>query len=137
VAPGRAVQFAIRLATVADVPELRKFRCLSYGEDYTADVERLIRGDLCDALEDGLAESCVHVAVLETVRGELVIVGVVTHGPAEDSTDEPGPTDAILALAVLPEWQRRGIGIALKRAVIDECIQRGLVRVTSEVHRRN
>lgn len=116
----------VRRPNPFDLKALRKFRCQNVGEKHTRDVERLIRRGVCDELAG--PNPAIGVLVAETRTFE--IVGVIAWRETVDAFE-------IVALGVVPERRREGIGTLLKVHVMEIALAAGVDRVHSDVHRNN
>lgn len=129
------LDFELLIAAPSDADDIRAFRCKDPGANYTRVVERLVRGEIADAVASAEADVCVHLARL---TDERTLVGVICHSPVENG---PPPIHTISALAVTNidegAYRRKGIGIALKSDVLCQLGLQGIAAVHSEVHVRN
>jgi putative acetyltransferase len=103
----------IRAETAADEPGVRRVNELAFG--------RASEADLVDALRRALPSAISLVAV-----EEFDVVGHVFFSPVTVESAH-GAFDALALgpLAVLPDRQNEGIGAALVRAGLEECLRRG------------
>jgi putative acetyltransferase len=84
-----------------------------------------VEADAIDALRDRNAATLSLVAVIEDrVVGHLFFSPVTIEAP-----DRSWPGLGLAPLAVLPEYQRQGIGTALMHAGLEECRRLGHARV--------
>lgn len=103
----------IRPETAADVEAIRDVNRLAFGQD---DEARLV-----DALRGG---GFVRLSLVAEESG--LVVGHILFSDLPIITDVGTvPALALAPMAVLPEFQRRGIGSALVRRGLDECRRRG------------
>jgi putative acetyltransferase len=108
----------IREERAGDEAAVRRVNELAFGQQEEA--------ALVDALR-GAADP--HVSLVATDGGE--IVGHIFFSPVTIEPDDSTPADSAFApmglapMAVLPEYQRRGVGSALVRAGLEECRRAG------------
>jgi putative acetyltransferase len=103
----------IRAETVADLDAIRYINRLAFGQD---DEARLV-----DALREG---GCVRLSLVAEQSGQ--VVGHILFSDLPIITEAGTiPGLALAPMAVLPEFQRRGIGSELVRKGLGECRQRG------------
>src|SRR5215204_3326406 len=98
----------VRAETVEDIPVIRRVNELAFGQPGEA--------DLVDALR---AAARPYISLVAVSEGQ--VVGHIFFNPV---TLEAEGSDFILGLApmaVLPEYQRRGIGSRLVRVGLEEC----------------
>ncbi|HEY8504278.1 MAG TPA: GNAT family N-acetyltransferase, partial [Gemmataceae bacterium] len=102
-----------RPETPADREAVRRVNRLAFGRDDEA--------DLVDALRDG---GFARVSLVAEVGGE--VVGHILFSELPIRTDRGTvPALALAPLAVLPGYQRRGVGSALVRAGLEACRKAG------------
>ena len=106
--------FTVREESPADVAVIREVNRAAFGGDDEARLVDLLR-----------AEDCVLVSYV-AMDGDRLI-GHILFSPL---TIEPARGElavaALAPMAVLPEWQRRGVGSALVRAGLDKCRRQGI-----------
>ena len=103
----------IRAETAADLDAIRHVNRLAFGQD---DEARLV-----DALRDG---GYVRASLVAEQGGK--VVGHILFSDLPIMTEAGGvPALALAPMAVLPEFQRQGIGSALVRRGLDECRRLG------------
>ena len=103
----------IRPETPQDIDSIRRINELAFG--------RSVEADIIDKLRQRGALTLSLVAVTENG-----VVGHITFSPV--TVESPGSSFEAIALgtmAVLPDYQRQGIGSALVRAGLDECRRLG------------
>jgi putative acetyltransferase len=104
---------SVRPETAADVDAIRHLNRLAFGQD---DEARLV-----DALRDG---GYVRVSLVAERAGQ--IVGHILFSDLPILTEAGTvPALALAPMAILPEFQRQGIGSALVRCGLEECRQQG------------
>ncbi len=108
-----ATNLELRLEAPGDIPGVREVERAAFGRDGEADlVDALRRGD-------GLALSGVAVR-------DGVVIGHIAFSPVSIESDGPPAEGLALGpLAVLPAYQRQGVGAALTRWALDECRRQG------------
>jgi len=105
--------------------------------DETADDRDAIRevnrrafgGEQEARLVDRLRDDGLVVASLVAVAGERVVGHILFSELPIDADTRPIPATALAPMAVLPEWQGRGIGSALVRRGLGVCRERGTMAV--------
>ena len=101
--------FTVREELPSDVLAIREVNRAAFGGDEEAN------------LVDTLRASCFVLSSHVAVAGEIV-VGHILFSPLVIETAEGERAAAALApMAVLPEWQRRGVGSALVQSGLDSC----------------
>jgi putative acetyltransferase len=101
--------FCVRTETEADVDRTFSVVESAFGNRLEADLVNALRRSATPQLSL-VAES----------HGQ--VVGHVFFSPVTIDSDRPAPPTAQLApVAVLPEWQRQGVGSALIRAGLSQC----------------
>jgi ribosomal protein S18 acetylase RimI-like enzyme len=124
----------IRPYRPSDADSLKSFVCVTPGENFTREVQRLIR-DLPNQIDNTTDD--VWIGVAHDVNAG--VVGVVVYQAA--TFGEPTNSEQrqfIVALGVRPEFRRRGVGTLLKTAAILDMSERGISGPTvSLVNRRN
>jgi putative acetyltransferase len=106
--------FTVREEIPADVAAIREVNRAAFGGDDEARLVDLLRSSDC------------VLASLVAVAGDRVI-GHILFSPLVIETPEGERAAAALApMAVLPEWQRRGVGSALVRFGLDACRRQGI-----------
>src|SRR5262249_42921261 len=109
----RAMSIIIRPETNADHEAIRHVNRLAFGQD---DEARLV-----DALREG---GFVRLSLVAEQGGQ--VVGHILFSDLPIITEAGTvPALALAPMAVLPEFQKRGIGSALVRGGLDECRQKG------------
>lgn len=104
---------AVRKETIADIPSIRTVVEVAFGRPNEA--------DLVDALRQANALTLSAVAVLDgRIIGHLAFspVSIQSNGAAFDAI-------ALAPVAVLPKYQRQGVGTKLIRWGLDECRRLG------------
>jgi putative acetyltransferase len=103
----------IRPETAADLDAIRHVHCLAFGQDEEA---RLV-----DALREG---GFVRLSLIAEPAGQ--VVGHILFSDLPIVTEAGTvPTLALAPMAVLPGFQKQGIGSALVRRGLDECRRQG------------
>jgi len=106
--------FTVREELPSDVAAIREVNRAAFGGEEEA---RLV---------DVLRSSARVLASYVAVAGERV-VGHILFSPLVIETPEgERPAAALAPMAVLPEWQRRGLGSALVRAGLGACRRQGI-----------
>lgn len=103
----------IRPESPADLDAIRQVNCLAFGQD---DETRLV-----DALRDG---GFVRVSLVAEQDGQIVGHILFSDLPII-TTSGTVPALALAPMAVLPEFQRQGIGSELVRRGLDVCREQG------------
>jgi putative acetyltransferase len=107
------VNFQIRAETVADYSGVRKVIRLAFGRDEEA--------SLVDALRaEGAVRSSFVAEIDGRIVGHLLFSELLIAGESVTV-----PALALAPLAVLPEYQRRGIGTRLTRHGLEACQKQG------------
>jgi len=107
----------IRREEPQDIPAIRQVNELAFGRSGEANA--------IDALRDRGAATLSLVAVIDDR-----VVGHLFFTPATiETADHTWPALGLAPLAVLPEYQRQGIGSALMKAGLAECARLGYERV--------
>jgi putative acetyltransferase len=109
----KAMSVLIRLETAADMDGIRHVNRLAFGQNAEA---RLV-----DALRDG---GYVRASLVAEQGGQVVGHILFSHLPIITETGTV-PALALAPMAVLPAFQRQGIGSALVRRGLDGCRQQG------------
>jgi ribosomal protein S18 acetylase RimI-like enzyme len=118
-----------------DYEQVRTFKCVTPGQKYTKDPQRVIR----NAPDEIAADSDARIWIAVADHPDAGIVGVIVYqeqpvGLEEDQEFRP----FITALGVHREYRRQGIGTMLKTAAMLDMADRGISGPTvSLVNRRN
>ena len=103
----------IRAERAGDESAVRRVNELAFG--------RAGEADLVDALREAAGA---QVSLVAADGGR--IVGHILFSPVSiEPEDSSFAASGLAPMAVLPEWQRRGVGSALVRAGLDECRRAG------------
>jgi putative acetyltransferase len=105
---GHNERMQIRCECAADVDQIRQVNRAAFGTTAEAD------------LVDTLRRRVEPFISLVAEEGGL-IAGHILFSPVTLSSDEALPIAGLAPMAVLPPWQRHGIGSALVHAGLDEC----------------
>lgn len=99
----------VRAETASDAPAVRKINELAFGRPGEADLVEALR-----------AASCPYISLVADDEGHAV--GHIFFSPVTLEADDSACSVLGLApMAVLPEYQRRGVGSLLVRAGLEEC----------------
>lgn len=105
--------YSIRAEQPGDEPAIRAVHCRAF--------DRPDEAELVDALRaGGHVVLSLLAATRQHVVGHVLFSRVKIH-----AADGTRPALSLAPVAVLPEFQRRGIGAALIRAALDQCQQQG------------
>lgn len=99
----------IRRETAADLPAIRQVNCLAFGQDE--------EGGIVDAMRDG---GFVRLSLVAEIDG--VVVGHILFSDLPILTETGTvPALSLAPMAVLPDFQKQGIGSALVERGLAEC----------------
>jgi len=117
------VSFAIRPATVDDIPELVALRRVLFEAMGYTDADAL--GRMCEASEQYFAEhmptGAFRVWVAEVDGRPIASIGLVVHSVPPSPRNLVGKEAYIMNLVTLPEHRRCGIARGLLDCVLDVC----------------
>jgi putative acetyltransferase len=106
------VDVRIRLENPADAPEVRRVVEAAFGQSAEADLVEALR-----------REARPYFSLVAVRGGELV--GHIAFSPVTIGSESPSDGVGLAPMAVLPRFQRQGIGSRLVRAGLLECERAG------------
>ena len=102
----------VRAETAEDIPVIRRVNGLAFGQPGEA--------ELVDALR---AAARPYISLVAVSEGQ--VVGHIFFSPVTLESEDSAFILGLAPMAVLPEYQRRGIGSRLVRAGLEECLRIG------------
>jgi putative acetyltransferase len=111
-----SLQLKVRAERPADLASIRALNLAAFGQPDEAEIVDGVRGT-ADWIDGGSL-------VAETAEGEIVGHLLLSLGRLAPDDGNPAPIWLLGPVAVLPRWQRQGVGRALMHAAIDLATER-------------
>ena len=113
------MQWIVRAEIGSDHDAIDRVNRLAFGQDNEG---RLVRALRC--LPEFLPDLSLVAEAERTIVGHILFTPIHIRG-----STPPVPALALAPMAVLPDWQRRGVGSSLVREGIDRCRRLGHARI--------